>query len=155
MQITYFSDYSLRVLFFLAIKEDKASVAEISRAFGISKNHLVKAVHNLVKLGYVSSIRGKTGGVILARTPASINLREIIQQLEPHMDIVECFDLETNSCAITPACRLKGVFQEAKEAFLATLKKYSLADLVQNKKALSRHILPPVQLESGMRKRNK
>lgn len=141
MQITFFSDYSLRVLIFLAVKEDKATVTEISRAFGISKNHLVKAVHNLVKLGYVKSIRGKTGGVTLARLPDSINLGEIIQQLEPHMDIVECFNRQTDSCAITPVCGLKGVFHEAKEAFLAVLGKYSLADIVRKKKELSRYIL--------------
>ncbi len=142
MQITYFSDYSLRVLVYLAVKDDKASIAEMSQAFGISKNHLGKAVHHLIKLGCLKSIRGKMGGVILAREPEKINLGEIIQKLEPHMDIVECFNRQKDTCTITPACHLKGVFQEAKDAFLAVLKKYSLADITQNKKVLSRYMLP-------------
>lgn len=142
MQITYFSDYSLRVLIYLAAKEEKASIAEISQAFGVSKNHLMKAVHNLIKLGYIDSIRGKMGGIHLARPPELINVGEIIQQLEPHMDIVECFNRQTNSCSIAPACRLKGVFQEAKEAFLQTLRQYSLADLTENKRALTKHMAP-------------
>ncbi|HRK61469.1 MAG TPA: Rrf2 family transcriptional regulator [Candidatus Omnitrophota bacterium] len=144
MQLTYFSDYSLRVLIYLAVKKDKASIAEISRAFGISKNHLVKTAQHLIKLGYISSIRGKTGGITLAKPPRSINLGKIIQQLEPHMDIVECFTPQTKtSCAITPVCRLKSVFQEAKRAFISALEKYSLADIVRNKEALSRYILQP------------
>ena len=141
MQITYFSDYSLRVLIYLGAKESKASIAEISNAFGISKNHLMKAVHNLIKLGYVSSIRGKTGGITLARSPKAINLGDIIQQLEPSMDIVECFNRKKSSCAITPVCRLKSAFQEATGAFLMTLKKYTLADLLQNKQDLIRHLV--------------
>lgn len=138
MQITYFSDYSLRVLIYLGIKTDKASISEISEAFGVSKNHLMKAVHRLNKLGYVKSIRGKMGGITLACPPESINIGNIIQQLEPHMNIVECFDRRTDFCIITPACKLKGVFHEATSAFLGTLKKYTLADLMQNKKALTR-----------------
>ncbi len=141
MRITYFSDYSLRVLIYLGVKDEKASIAEISRAFAISKNHLMKAVHNLVQLGYVNSMRGKSGGIVLAQSPQSINLGEIIQKLEPDMDIVECFNRKNDSCAIAITCRLKGAFQEATMAFLKTLNKYSLADLIQNKTELKRLIM--------------
>lgn len=141
MRITRFSDYSLRVLIYLGAKDAKASIAEISVAFNISKNHLMKAVHNLVKLGYVGSIRGKAGGIFLSRTAKSIKLGDIIQQLEPDMDMAECFNKESGSCTISPVCRLKGIFWEATESFLKTLNQYTLADLIQNKKDLSRLIL--------------
>ena len=140
MQITSFSDYSLRILIYLGIRGEKASITEISKAFGISKNHLVKAAHNLIKLGYIRSIRGKHGGILLAVTPSSINLGEIIQQLEPNLDIVECFDKKTNTCNIAPTCHLKSIFREAEQAFLKTLNKYSLAELIKNKKQLIQYI---------------
>lgn len=140
MQITYFSDYSLRVLLYLAVKEEKAFIAEISDALGTSRHHLKKAVHNLIKLGYVNSIRGKTGGILLAVPAESIHIGNVLQQLEPHMDIVECFNQEKDSCPITPVCRMKRAFGEAKDAFLQALNKYSLADLVENKKAMARYM---------------
>jgi len=138
MKLTTFTDYSLRVLIYLGVKGHKASIAEISEAFNISKNHLMKAVHNLVQLGYVDSIRGKTGGIVLGQSPESVNLGEIVQRLEPDMDIVECFNRKTNTCAITPACRLKNIIEEAEAAFLGALGKYTLADLIQNRQALVR-----------------
>jgi len=136
MKLTTFTDYSLRVLIYLGIRGQKASIAEISEAYDISKNHLMKAVHNLVQLGYVDSIRGKTGGIVLGQAPESINLGEIIQRLEPDMDIVECFNKKIDSCAITPACRLKNIIEEAEGAFLSALGKYTLADLIQNRQSL-------------------
>jgi len=140
VKISSFSDYSLRILIYLGIIDKKASIAEISTDFDLSKNHLMKAAHNLIKLGYVRSIRGKHGGILLAVSPESINLGKIILQLERNLDIVECFNAKKNTCNITPACRLKGVFKEAEDAFLKTLTKYSLAHLIQNKMELKRLI---------------
>lgn len=141
MKLTSFTDYSLRVLIYLGVKREKASISEISGAFNISKNHLMKAVHKLVQLGYVDSIRGKTGGIVLGQEPEAINLGEIIQRLEPDMHIVECFDRKNDSCVITQVCRLKHYFQEAEEAFLVTLGKYTLADLIQNRQSLIRLLI--------------
>lgn len=139
MQITSYTDYSLRALIFMALKNQKVSIREISKAFDISHHHLTKAVHHLIRLGYAQSLRGKTGGVVLSFAPAEINLRDVVQQLESNMDIVECFK-NTHTCRIAPACQLKMVFAEAKQAFLQTLEKYTLADLVKNKSILNQYL---------------
>ena len=140
MRLTNFSDYSLRVLIYLAIKQEKSSIAEVSRSFNVSENHLVKVVHRLSSLGYVHSIRGKNGGIQLGRDPERINLGKIIVQLEPDFDIAECFNEVSNACRISPVCRLKSVLNKAQKAFLRTLGKYSLADVIKNKSELAPYL---------------
>ncbi len=136
MKLTNFCDYSLRVLIFLGIKKEKASIGEISKAYGLSKNHIVKVVHNLVKLGYIQSIQGKGGGIILAIEPEKINLGKIIEQIEPDFDLVECFNDKRNVCRISPACSLKGFLRQAQKAFLDSLRKHTLEDILRNKPSL-------------------
>ncbi|MCC6758585.1 MAG: Rrf2 family transcriptional regulator [Candidatus Omnitrophica bacterium] len=136
MRLTNFCDYSLRVLIFLGMKNELSSVAEISEAYGLSKNHIVKVVHNLSKLGYIHSFQGRKGGIELAVRPEEINLGKIIKQIEPDFDLVECFNEVRNGCNISPACRLKGFLFQAKKAFLDSLGKYSLADIIKNRGAL-------------------
>ena len=136
MRLTNFCDYSLRVLIFLGMKNDLSSIAEISEAYGLSKNHIVKVVHNLSKLGYIHSFQGRKGGIELAVRPEEINLGRIIKQIEPDFDLVECFNDVKNVCNISPACRLKGFLLQAKKAFLDSLGKYSLADIIKNRGAL-------------------
>lgn len=131
MQLTLHADYSLRVLIYLAANRGRlVSTMEISKAFGISANHLVKVVLNLSKYGYVRSRRGRTGGSELAREPEEINLGEVVRNLEPDFCLVECFDPMRNTCPIDQVCGLKGVLRDAGDAFLAVLEKYSLADLM-------------------------
>lgn len=137
MRLTNFCDYSLRVLIFLGMKNDLSSVAEISEAYGLSKNHIVKVVHNLAKLGYIHSFQGRKGGIELAVRPEEINLGKIIKQIEPDFDLVECFNEVRNVCNISPACRLKGFLLQAKKAFLDSLGEYSLADIIKNRGALA------------------
>ncbi len=136
MRLTNFSDYSLRVLIYLAVKEERSSIAEVSRNFNVSENHLMKVVHRLATLGYVQSTRGKRGGIQLGMDPQKINLGEIILELEPDFHIAECFNEASNHCKISPVCQLKNVLDEAKKAFLRTLGKYSLADIVKNRNQL-------------------
>jgi Rrf2 family nitric oxide-sensitive transcriptional repressor len=131
MQLTLNTDYSLRVLLFVAQNEGKTILTkEISGYFNISNNHLVKVVNNLGKLGYLTLKRGRYGGgMALAVRPEDINLGRVIQQIEP-LDIVECFNDEKNTCRITASCTLKGLLSKAKRSFLDELKKKTLADIL-------------------------
>lgn len=141
MKLTNFCDYSLRVLIFLGLKNEMSSVTEISEAYGLSKNHIVKVVHNLARLGYIHSIQGRKGGIELAVRPEEINLGKIIEEIEPDFDLVECFNDGKNACCISPACRLKGFLLQAKKAFLDSLERYSLADIIRNETSLVRLIM--------------
>ncbi|MFP4138591.1 MAG: Rrf2 family transcriptional regulator [Halomonas sp.] len=130
MHLTRFTDYSLRVLLFLAVKgEQRSTITEIAERFDISRNHLMKVVQDLSHHGYITSIRGKNGGLLLRRDPQSIVLGELVRRTERDLDLVECFSND-NECVITPACRLKHVLKEALEAFLDVLDGYTLEDLL-------------------------
>ncbi|WP_448188845.1 Rrf2 family transcriptional regulator [Azospirillum sp. sgz301742] len=129
MQITRYTDYGIRVLTYCALKRDAlATTQEIADRHGISGNHLVKVVQELSRLGYVDAVRGKGGGLRLARAPDAINLGELVRHLED-MELVECF-ASGNACRVTPACRLKGILGEALAAFIGVLSRYTLADVV-------------------------
>lgn len=131
MQLTLYTDYSLRVLIYLATHPGKRiTITQISEYFGISRNHLVKVVHNLGKLQLIHTIRGKSGGLLLALPPESINIAETVRQIEPHMNLLECFDDATNTCPITMQCALKGVLFQARQGFMAVLEQYTLADMI-------------------------
>lgn len=131
MHLTQFSDYSLRLVIYLACHPEKVvSADEISRAFGISRHHLVKVVQRLTDLGVVKAQRGRGGGMRLAMRPSKINVGWLIRRTEPHFNLVECFDPETNRCPIAPACGLKGLLQRAQQAFLGVLDEYSLEHLL-------------------------
>ena len=131
MQLTQFSDYGLRMAIYLACHPERwVSVEEISRAYGISRHHLVKVVQTLTDLGVVEARRGRGGGMRLALDPAEINVGWLIRRTEPHFNLVECFDLETNTCPIVPACGLKGALRRAQQAFLGVLDEYSLDQFV-------------------------
>lgn len=137
MQLTMFTDYGLRSLMYLAARPDKlCSVAEIAERYGVSRNHLVKVVHRLAQLGYIASSKGKGGGIKLACDPQSLRLGDLVRELEPNMDLVECFDRKTNTCRVVDGCTLKHYLYEARNSFIATLNKYSLADAVANQAML-------------------
>ena len=127
MHLTQFSDYSLAGGLYLAARPDElASVEEISRSYGISRNHLTKVVQRLTELGVVASTRGRGGGLRLAMSPRAINVGWLVRQTEPHFHLVECFDPVTNTCPIAAACGLKGALARAQQAFLAVLDEYTL-----------------------------
>jgi Rrf2 family nitric oxide-sensitive transcriptional repressor len=154
MQLTLYSDYSLRVLIYLGANPDDkpVTITDIAQAFGISRNHLVKVVHNLSLLGYINTVRGKRGGIRLSRSPEKINLGEVIRNTEGTFDIVECFNIASNTCPISPMCKLKGVINEAYCSFISVLDEHTLADVLKNKKQLQSVLLTDVkvrQLSSG------
>jgi len=138
MQLTLYTDYSLRALVFLGLKGDElATVNEIASSYGISRNHLVKVVHNLSQLGYLNTVRGKGGGVRLARQPEDINIGKLVLKTEPHFNVVECFEKDNVGCPIDGMCALKGALGKAYTAFMTVLEEYTLADVLSNKDQLS------------------
>lgn len=138
MRLTVYTDYSLRVLMYVAVRpERRPTIAQIAAAYGISKNHIMKVVHQLGVAGYIETTRGQNGGMRLARPPADIILGEVVRRTEPDMALVPCLDPIGAPCAITPACKLKRALQQARGAFLAVLDEYSLADLTENRDILA------------------
>ncbi|MBB6444230.1 Rrf2 family transcriptional regulator [Bacillus benzoevorans] len=141
MRLTNYTDYALRVLIYLALKkeEELSTIKEIADTYQISKNHLMKIIHELGLLGYIDTIRGRNGGIRLSMDPEDINIGELVQKTEEDFHLVECFNGDTekaNHCIITPACRLKHILHESLLAFIQVLKGYTLADLIENKAEL-------------------
>ncbi|WP_165251107.1 RrF2 family transcriptional regulator [Paludisphaera soli] len=129
MHLTQFSDYAMRTVLYLASRGDGdrlASVEEISRAYRISRHHLVRVAQTLTELGIVTAQRGRGGGLKLAKAPSEVNVGWLVRRTEPNFHIVECFRPETNTCPIASACGLKGALIRAREAFLAVLDEYTL-----------------------------
>ena len=141
MKLTTFSDYTLRVLMFLALNRDRlATIPEIASAYGISENHLMKVVHQLARSGVIESVRGKGGGVRLAREPEAIRLGQIVRVSEGNAPIVECLS-DDAACRIAPACRLAAVLVRVFDALYAALDEYTLADLVHAPRGLKALLL--------------
>ncbi|MCK9620855.1 MAG: Rrf2 family transcriptional regulator [Methylobacter sp.] len=130
MQLTQFTDYSLRVLIYLARLPEPglATISEIAEYHQISRNHLVKVANSLANQGFIITTRGKGGGIQLGRPAYTIGVGEVIRQTEVNMDLVECFNVPSNQCRLIRDCFLKAMFYEAQRAFLAVMDKYSLAD---------------------------
>ena len=135
MQLTLYSDYSLRVLVYLSLHEEESStISEIADFYQISRNHLVKVVHNLSLKNYINSTRGKGGGLKLARSPAEIVVGKVIRDTEPNFDVVECFSQDPNTkvCNIESICKLKSMLGKAMDSFLVTLDEFTIADVIKD-----------------------
>lgn len=138
MQLTQFTDYSLRTLIFLALRQgERSTISAIADSYQISNNHLMKVANRLTSLGYVEGVRGKNGGLRLCRAPTTIGIGEVIRDMEPDMAMVECFHSKSD-CCLHHACTLAGILREATSAFLAVLDRYTLADLITNDQQLAR-----------------
>jgi len=137
MRMTLHSDYALRMLMMLGIRDgDPVTVQQVAESYGLSRNHLLKVALKLRNLSVITATRGRAGGIALARRPEDINIGAIIRATEDDFAMVECMKTDGGTCLLTPVCRLKGVVREALQAYLAVFDKYSLADLIQNKDAL-------------------
>lgn len=137
MRLTIFTDYCLRVLMFAGSKpETLATIDDISDSYGISKNHIMKVVHRLGQLEYLTTVRGKGGGMRLAQPPGSINLGRLVRETEEDLAIAECFQSATNECVVAPACALKNALKEGLDAFLEVLDGYTLDDLLEPQERL-------------------
>jgi Rrf2 family nitric oxide-sensitive transcriptional repressor len=130
MQLTQFTDFSLRALIYLARlpESEQATISEIAQFHKISRNHLVKVINNLANQGFIQTTRGKGGGLKLARPPHTIVIGDVVRVTEPNMDLVECFNPKTNTCGIVRGCALKAQLYEARRAFMTVIDQYTLAD---------------------------
>ncbi|MFZ4450514.1 RrF2 family transcriptional regulator [Salibacterium aidingense] len=138
MQLTSYTDYSLRMLIYLeAVDYPKlSSIKKISASYNISYNHLTKVGHELSKLGLIETVKGRNGGIRLAKNPEDINIGWVVRRTEDNLDLVECFDPEKSMCVLTGSCRLQSVLREALHAYMQVLDHYTLKDVTVNKNAL-------------------
>ncbi len=138
MQLKKYTDYALRVLIYCASQEKGklSSISDISETFNISEHHLRKIVFNLTKMELLESIRGRNGGIQLAKPPSEMNVGILVRQLENEFTLLECFDKDTNHCIISPACKLKHTLGKAMHAFFKVLEEYTIEDLVVNREEL-------------------
>jgi Rrf2 family transcriptional regulator, nitric oxide-sensitive transcriptional repressor len=133
------TDYSLRLLVYLSVHPgETVTVARVAAAYGISSNHLTKVAQALGTTGVIELVRGRSGGVRLAKAPEKIGLGQVVRRVEGDQVLVECFDPATNTCIIAPVCALKRVLREAQQSFYAVLDRYTLADVAGNPDALRR-----------------
>lgn len=144
MRLKSYTDYALRVLMHLAAKPGRlASIAEIARTYRISQNHLMKVVHDLRKAGFLDAVRGRSGGIRLARRASEISIGEVVRHTEGGFDLVDC-----DSCVIAKACSLTSALHEARRAFMTVLDGYSLADLVADRQRGLRELLASLEHEA-------
>ncbi|PLW68609.1 RrF2 family transcriptional regulator [Pseudohalioglobus lutimaris] len=130
MRLTAYTDYALRVLIYLAVSpEEKITIRGIAEHYGISRNHLMKVVQDLSQRGYVVALRGKNGGLSLNISTAEIRIGDLVEAMEKDMALTECLG-DNNQCILTPACGLKCILDEGLRAFLDTLNRYTLEDVV-------------------------
>jgi Rrf2 family nitric oxide-sensitive transcriptional repressor len=147
MRLTTYTDYSLRVLIYLGVQSGKlVTIKQISEHYGISNNHLLKVVHQLGLLGFIETVRGRNGGLRLARPASQIVIGDVVRKMEQDMALVECFAVEgridpNSDCRIMDACVLKGALTKALQAFLDVLDQYTLAELVAPKNRLAELLL--------------
>jgi Rrf2 family transcriptional regulator, nitric oxide-sensitive transcriptional repressor len=135
MRLTDYTDYSLRVLLYLAVRgEGLSTIQDISDSYGISKNHLMKVVQQLGELGWVETVRGRNGGLRLAAKSVALTVGEVVRATETDFALVGCMpnrDGENRSCVISPQCRLRSALALARDAFLAELDRYTIAEVAQ------------------------
>jgi len=139
VRLTLYTDYSLRVLLYLGAKdpEELSTIKDISDSYGISKNHLMKVTHELGKMGYIETVRGRGGGIRLAVVPEEINIGQLVRKTEEDFYLVECFNPESVGCIISPVCSLKGALNKALHAYIAVLDSYHLSDFLTSKEDLA------------------
>jgi Rrf2 family nitric oxide-sensitive transcriptional repressor len=133
VRLTLHTDFALRLLMLLGLEPDEMhTVEEVAQRYGISRNHLNKVAQTLTQAGFIASVRGRGGGLRLARKPERVNLGAVVRATEDSFTLVECFDPDRNTCILTPACGLRSPLEEALLAFLSVLDRYTLADLIGN-----------------------
>ena len=133
MRLSVQTDYALRTLMYLAANDGHHSITEIARQYGISKNHMMKVAQRLVAEGFVDSVRGRSGGLLLNQPAAAINVGKVVRRFEDSGNFVECFDKASNGCVITPVCGLRHILADSVEAFMRHLDGFTVADLIGGK----------------------
>jgi Rrf2 family transcriptional regulator, nitric oxide-sensitive transcriptional repressor len=139
MQLTQYTDYGLRTLIALGLAQPRRmTVAQISSAYDISRHHLVKIAARLSEQGYIQTLRGKGGGMCLARDPSQIRIGDVVRSMEAELGVVECLESGGGNCAIVTSCRLKPLLATATDRFMAELDAHTLADVLQPRLSLGR-----------------
>lgn len=137
MKLSLFTDYAFRLLMQVAAAEpDLVTISTCAESYGISRHHLTKIANDLVRGGYLAAVRGRSGGLRLAKPAQAINVGDVVRYCESTVPLVECMDRVNNTCVITPACFLKSVLFEAESAFYRALAGYTLADLTARRQEL-------------------
>lgn len=151
MRLTLHTDYGLRVLLYVGLKRDAlTTIPEIVRHFDMSKGHVMKVVHRLAQKGYLQTIRGKKGGMRLARGPTEIGVGAVVRDMEQELGVLGCLQDKEGYCRIEECCILRSALREATNAFLAALDRYTIADLLQPQRALARLL----QIDDAFRQSN-
>jgi Rrf2 family nitric oxide-sensitive transcriptional repressor len=149
MKFTRFTDYALRVLIYLGLHSDsRVTIREIAKSYDISRNHLMKVVSNLTRMGYLDARRGPGGGIALSRPATEISVADVIRDMEPDMSPVSCFG-EPGFCVIKSNCRLRDVLKEAMSAYIETLERYTLHDLLSPRDKLIELLETPSRTASN------
>lgn len=139
MRVTLQTDYSLRVLMYVATKGDRLSrIDEIAESFEISKNHLMKVVYELGKAGYLETVRGRNGGIRLMRKPSQINIGTVVRETEKDLSMLGCLAGEEGFCCVEQVCVLRRAFRDASQAFISVLDRYTVEDLIKPKTSLAK-----------------
>lgn len=138
MRLTAHTDYALRVLIYAAVEPSSlCTIERISDAYGISRNHLMKVVQRLGECGFIETVRGRGGGLKLAKPASQISVGDVVRKMEDDLAQAECFRSELNSCVITSACGLKHALSSALDAYLDALDQVSLAEVTRKKRKLA------------------
>lgn len=146
MKLTDYTDYTLRTLIYLGLhRNELVTIQQIADGYNISKNHLMKIIHRLSLDGTVETVRGRSGGVSLKRSPEEINIGQVVRAAEQEFALVECLDRINNRCVLSPACQLQGLFRRGLEAFFAVLDEQTLADVMRNAEQIRPCVKPPLE----------
>lgn len=141
MRLTRFTDNALRSLTYLALHPTETpTVGEVASRMGMSEDHLLKVVQRMSQNGYVQTIRGRKGGMRLAKPADQIVVGQVVRSTEDNMCLMPCFDVNDSTCPIASACTLAGVFDESLQNFLKTLDRYTIADLVSSRRDALLHL---------------
>lgn len=128
MKLSLYSDYALRILIYLATRpDDLTQIRTIASIYGVSRHHLTKIVQDLAQADFITTVRGRNGGIRLARPADQIALGAVLHHTEGL-----CLQLECATCIIAPACHLPAILAKAMAAFIAVLDRYTIHDLAAN-----------------------
>jgi Rrf2 family nitric oxide-sensitive transcriptional repressor len=147
MRLTSYTDYALRTLMYLALNRDRlATIGDIAEVHNIAKNHLTKVVHQLGTLGFVETVRGRSGGLRLGREPRDIIIGDVVRHTETDFYMAACFDENSSGCLYSAGCEMRGALARATNAFLDVLDAVTLEDMVARDPQAAMPGTQPIQL---------
>lgn len=150
MRLSEYTDYTLRVLMYCAAHRDRlVTIGELAEQHGLSRNHLMKVVNDLAHRGLLETTRGRGGGLRLRAEPDQIRIGDVVRATETDFRLVECFDATTNACSLSPACRLKHLFDDALAGYFKALDGATLADMTPGRQGKPVATARSTRLQAG------